>query len=388
MKLAWALLLVAGTAGAQEPAGQRRPDDAVVHRLQIALDSLRVVSKAPGMTLGVALPDGRVLALASGMADTARRVPLRPHDLMLAGSVGKTFFAALALALVHEGRLQLDAPISTWLGSEPWFARLPNGPAITVRMLMNHTSGLVRYEFKEAFTRDLTASPDRVWRPEELVAYLLDEAAPFEAGKGWDYSDTNYIVLAMILERITGKPAYDEIRRRFLDPHRLQEVVPSTSRVIPGLVQAYAGLPNPFGGKDEMLDPQGRLAISPQFEWAGGGFATSAFALARWAKLYYEGKAVDSAVVARAIAEAVPARLGPDVRYGLGVIVWPGTDGPVAGHSGFFPGSLTEMRYFTGGRFAIALQVNTSNGRALGARPVAIVNALAAVVRESVRTFR
>jgi D-alanyl-D-alanine carboxypeptidase len=336
----------------------------------------------------VALPDGRVLGLASGMSDTARRTPLEPDDLLLAGSVGKTFFAALALSLVQEGGLSLDAPISTWLGSEPWFARLPNGAAITVRMLMNHTSGLVRYEFKETFTRDLTATPDRFWRPEELVAYLLGETAPFEAGKGWDYSDTNYIVLAMILERITGTPAYAEIRRRFLDPHGLREIVPSISRVIPGLAQSYAGLPNPFGGRDEMLDAKGRLAINPQFEWAGGGFATSAPALAHWAKVYYEGKVVDSVMVARAIADAVPARLGPEVRYGLGVIVWPGADGPVVGHSGFFPGSLTEMRYFTAGRFAVALQLNTSNGRALRARPAAMVNALAAVLRESIRTTR
>lgn len=383
MRLALASLLLAGSAGAQQPATEGAAADPVHSRLQRVLDSLRSVSGSPGITLGVALPDGRVLGFASGMADTARRIALEPDGLLLAGSVGKTFFAALALALVHEGKLSLDAPISTWLGAEPWFSRLPNGPAITVRMLMNHTSGLVRYEFKETFTRDLTARPDRIWKPEELVSYLLDEKAPFEAGKGWDYSDTNYIVLAMILERITGRPAYEEIRRRFLDPHGLDAVVPSTSRVIPGLAQSYAGMPNPFGGRDEMLDGEGRLAINPQFEWAGGGFATSAPALARWAGVFYGGNAVDSGMVARAIAEAVPARLGPEVRYGLGVIVWPGADGPVVGHSGFFPGSLTEMRYFTGGRYAIALQLNTSNGRALRARPAAMVHALATVIRES-----
>jgi D-alanyl-D-alanine carboxypeptidase len=388
VRLALASLLLAGSAEVQQPARQAAAADVIHSRLQRVLDSLRSVSGSPGITLGVALPDGRVLGLASGMADTARRIPLEPDDLLLAGSVGKTFFAALALALIQDGKLSLDAPISTWLGSEPWFSRLPNGPAVTVRMLMNHTSGLVRYEFKDAFTRDLTAGPDRIWRPEELVAYLLDEPAPFEAGKGWDYSDTNYIVLGMILERITGNTAYAEIQQRFLDPHGLRDVIPSTARRIPGLAQSYAGLPNPFGGRDEMLDAEGRLAINPQFEWAGGGFATSAPALARWARVFYEGAAVDSVTVARAIAEAVPARLGPEVRYGLGVIVWPGADGPVVGHSGFFPGSFTEMRYFTGGRFAIALQLNTSNGRALRARPAAMVNALATVVRRSTGAAR
>jgi D-alanyl-D-alanine carboxypeptidase len=293
VRLALASLLLAGSAEAQQPARQAAAADVIHSRLQRVLDSLRFVSGSPGITLGVALPDGRVLGLASGMADTARRIPLEPDDLLLAGSVGKTFFAALAVALIQDGKLSLDAPISTWLGSEPWFSRRPNGPAVTVRMLMNLTSGLVRYEFKDAFTRDLTAGPDRIWRPEELVAYLLDEPAPFEAGKGWDYSDTNYIVLGMILERITGNAAYAEIQQRFLDPHGLRDVIPSTARRIPGLAQSYAGLPNPFGGRDEMLDAEGRLAINPQFEWAGGGFATSAPALARWARVFYEGAAVD-----------------------------------------------------------------------------------------------
>ena len=78
-----------------------------------------------------------------------------------------------------------------------------------VRQLMNHTSGLIRYEFKDQFTKDLTANPDKVWKPEELLSYLFDEKAPFEAGKSWDYSDTNYIVLGMIIEKVTGKKYYD-----------------------------------------------------------------------------------------------------------------------------------------------------------------------------------
>ncbi|NOT08847.1 MAG: beta-lactamase family protein [Gemmatimonadales bacterium] len=350
-------------------------------RLQRTLDSVRVASRFPGATVGVALPNGRVIALATGEADTARRLRMAPNDLLLAGSTGKTFFAALALRLVAEGTLRLDAPISTWLGKEPWFPRLANGTAVTVRQLMTHTSGLVRYEFKEEFTRDLTARPDRVCKPEELVGYLLDSPAPFAAGDGWEYSDTNYIVLAMILERITGTRAYDEIARRFLAPLGLRHVVPSTSRTIPGLSQGYAGLPNPFGGTDAMLS-DGMLAINPQFEWAGGGYATSAPDLARWARALYGGEVLDSAMLRQAL-DGVPARLGPNTRYGLGVVIWPGPSGPVVGHSGFFPGYRTEMRYDTIGRFAVALQINTSVGAALGRGPAAITNLLAQIVRES-----
>src|SRR6185436_15668633 len=134
--------------------------------------------------------------------------------LLLQGSIGKTYVMATALQLVKEGRLDLDARIAKLLGGEAWLARLPNGPDITVRMLMNHTSGLVRYEFKEAFTKDLSAHPEKVWRPEELVAYLLDSPAPFAAGTKWEYSDTNYIVLGMIVEKVTGAKLNDEIERR------------------------------------------------------------------------------------------------------------------------------------------------------------------------------
>ena len=79
-------------------------------------------------------------------------------------------------------------------------------------MLMTHTSGLVRYEMNPKFTADLRAQPDKSWTPEEEIAYLLDATPPFAAGQGWDYSDTNYIVLGMILERITGTKLYDEVR--------------------------------------------------------------------------------------------------------------------------------------------------------------------------------
>lgn len=355
--------------------------DSLSARLQSALDSLRTLAGFPGATLGVALPDGRTLELATGLADTAARTPLSPTALMLAGSTGKTFFAALALQLVAEGRLRLDAPISDWLGGEPWFARLPNARTITVRHLMRHTSGLVRYEFKEAFGRDLSAAPDKTWRPEEQLAYILDSPAPFPAGEGWEYSDTNYIVLAMILERITGTRAYDEIARRFLRPIGLAHVVPSTSRTLPGLAQGYAGLPNPFGGSDAMLSG-GRLSINPQFEWAGGGFATSAPDLARWARALYGGTVVDSSVMQEALA-GVPARLGPNTRYGLGVILWPGENGGSVGHSGFFPGYRTEMRYFPEGGFAVALQINTSSARGLNRSPGAMLSALSAIVRQS-----
>jgi D-alanyl-D-alanine carboxypeptidase len=349
-------------------------------RLQARIDSFHVGGDCPGVSVGFRLPDGTSFGLTAGVSDRATGRPMQPDDRMLVGSTGKTFVAAVALQLVSEGKLDLDALISEYLGDEPWFDRVPNSSRVTVRMLMTHTSGIIRYEFNEAFLTDLLADPDRVWKPEELLAYLFDTEAPFAAGEGWTYSDTNYIILAMIIERLAGRTLYEEIEGRLLQPLDLGEMVPSDRRTIPGLIQGYAGEGNPFTGTDEVIR-DGQFAINPQFEWAGGGFAGTPRTLARWAADIYEGRAYDPALLEEAL-DGVPARLGRDTRYGLGVIIWPMEVGTAWGHSGFFPGYLTEMRYFPDHRLAIAWQVNTSDQRRLGSSPVALIDDLVRIIIE------
>jgi D-alanyl-D-alanine carboxypeptidase len=332
-------------------------------RIQARLDSLHRAGAFIGATVGVVLPDGRSMSLASGLSDTAQRSQLRPEQRMLAGSTGKTFFAALAYQLVRDGRLDLDTPISHWLGREPWFDSLPNARQITVRQLMNHTSGLVRYELNPRFLADLKAQPDRSFSPVEEVRYLFGTTAAFAAGQGWDYSDTNYIVLAMILERVMGTRAYDEIERRFLGPLRLRGTIPSDRRDLPGLSQGYAGSDNPMGDFDAVLH-EGRYRMNPQFEWAGGGYASTAIDLARWARALYGGTVVDTTLLRAQVLPGVSApMLGPTTRYGLGVIIRQTPHGAAWGHSGFFPGYLSEMRWYPEQRVAIAVMVNQSRPR-------------------------
>ncbi|MGH9943642.1 MAG: serine hydrolase domain-containing protein [Pyrinomonadaceae bacterium] len=364
-------MIFASGAGALVPAqtaskSAGRADKAARLRqqLQEKFAALHTAGKFPGATAGFAFSDGTSFGLAVGLSDVERKMPMTPDDLMLQGSVGKTYAAAVALQLVGQKKLGLDDRIEKYLGREKWFARLPNARDITVRMLLNHTSGLVRYEFKEQFTKDLTANPDKVWRPEELVSYILDTQAPFAAGAGWDYSDTNYIVLGIIIERVTKNRYYDEVQKRLLRPLALRRTIPSDNRTIPGLAQGYAGADNPFGGRDAMIIG-GRFAINPQFEWTGGGMASTSEDLARWAVAMYEGRAFDRALLAEML-NGVPARLGPNVRYGLGVIIRQTDFGPAYGHSGFFPGYLTEMAYFPELKLAVAVQVNTSAPRATG----------------------
>jgi len=333
--------------------------------LQLKLDEWHKAGSFPGATLGVVLPSGESFGLAVGFSDRETRTPMRSTDRMPAGSVGKTFAAATALQLIKEGQIGLDDKIEKYLGHEQWFPRLPNAKDITVRQLMNHTSGLVRYEFKEQFTKDLTANPDKAWKPAELVAYLLDEKAPFEAGKGWDYSDTNYIVLGMIIEKVTGRKFYDEANRRLLKPLKLSDTIPQDGPRLKGVVQGYAGPNNPFGGTDAML-VNGKFSVNPQFEWTGGGYVSTAHDLARWARMFYEGKAFSPDLLPQVVDGVSAPMLGRESKYGLGAIIRKTPAGTSYGHSGFFPGYMTDMMYYPEQKIAVAVQVNTSVGRSLG----------------------
>lgn len=350
LAVAFATLLPA-TALAQSPA--------LRDSLQKKLDSLRASQRIPGLTLGVTLPDGSSFALASGESDTTRHLAMRPTDRMLQGSVGKTYVAAVAMQLVHEGKLKLDEKVSTYLGKEPWFNRLPNAADITVRQLMNHTSGLVRYEFNPKFMTDLRANPMREWTHVEQLSYLFDSKAEFAAGQGWDYSDTNFIVLGMIIERLTGNTYYGELRRRILEPLKLANTIPSDRNDLPGVVNGYAGPKNELGGYDASL-VNGKFAVNPKFEWTGGGIASTADDLSRWAWLLYQGKAFDPSMLP-VMLTGVPSRLGANVQYGLGVMMHPGPHGDMVGHSGFFPGYATEVRFYPAHKIAISIQANVTD---------------------------
>lgn len=369
------------TVTAQKPV-QVTGTAALKRQLQEKLNEWHLAGKFPGATLGVVLADGESFGLAVGHSDRGKKTPMRFDDRMLAGSTGKTFAAATAFQLVSEGKLSLDDKVEKYLGSEPWFDRLPNSHQITIRQLMNHTSGLVRYEFKKEFTDFLTADPMKVWTPEERLAYLFDEKPPFEAGKGWDYSDTNYIVLGMIIERVTRKPFYDEARRRLIRPLKLSNTIAQEGPVMKGVIQGYAGEGNPFGGKDAMIE-NGRFVVNPQLEWTGGGWASTSLDLARWAKMYFEGKAFSSTLLPQ-VLDGVPApMLGKDAKYGLCVIIRNTAAGISYGHSGFFPGYLTDMMYFPDGKFAVSVQVNTSVGRDLGKPPGRVLAEIAQIIKDS-----
>ena len=368
-----------------------RIDATLRARIQMRLDSFHRAGSFPGATLAISLADGRTVGFATGVADTARRQPMPVSARMPQGSVGKTYYAALAWRLIHSGRLDPDALASRYLGHEPWWRRIPNADSIRIRDLLRHTSGVMRYEFKESFLRDLRREPYAKRDPLSLLEYVYDEKAPFPAGAGWEYSDTNYFLLGLIIERLEGLPLQTLVDARLLQERALRNTVANRGPAIPGVVQGYAGPDNPFGGSDAIIGADGRFTFDPSFEWAGGGYSSTAADLARWAQNLYSGRVVDSSLVRRAVDAAVPAPgLGRNARYGWGVIVRDSVAdgaalGAVYGHSGFFPGYQTDMRWYRKPGVAVVVMVNSSAARIFAPRnfPGIVADDVARLVAES-----
>ena len=372
--LACALSVAISARSAQQPSRSTSLRDA----LQAKFDELHKAATFPGGTAGFVLADGTTFAIAVGVSDRTTNARMKVTDRLLLGSVGKTYASAVALQMIAEKKFGLADTLDKFFAAEAWFPRIANASRITVRHLMTHTSGIVRYEFNPRFTKDLTANPDKVWSGEDRLAYLFDATPPFAPGQGWEYSDTNYIVLGMIIEKVGGKPYYEQLRTRILKTHGLNDTVPADSRVVPGLVQGYAGAKNEFGGTDEMIR-DGKFAVNPQFEWTGGGLAVTALDLATWGKILYEGKAFPAAMMGPFL-DGVPAKLGPESKYGLGVIIRPSPLGITYGHSGFMPGYQTELVYFPELKTSIAVQVNSSAPRSTGKSLRAFIMDFAALI--------
>lgn len=325
----------------------------VLQKVQAKLDELHTSLKFPGATVGFVLADGRSASVSTGVADLETKIPLKPSDRLLAGSVGKTFVAAETLLLAQEGKLDLDEKIERWLGGEKWFAQLPNAKSITLRMLLNHSSGIPDHVDTGSFQKTLFKSAARDIKYEELIAYVLGKKPLFPAGKGYNYADTNYILVGMIVEKLTGKSLYENISENFLKPLGLERTIPSNSIVLPEVANGY------FQNKPVIAN--GKFTVNPQWEWAGGGFASTAEDLARWAKALYEGNVLQKKYLDEMLNSTTT---GEGANYGLGVEIVKNKFGKAYGHNGDFPGYLSDMRYFPQQKIAVAVQVNADENPA------------------------
>lgn len=337
----------------------------------------------PGALGALILSDGSQIDLPIGYADLESEAEMTPQARLLSGSIGKTYVAAAAHKLMLAGKLDFDHLAISFFPGEAWFKRIPNAETISVRQLLRHQSGIARHVFKPSFLPDCYGQPDKVWKPKELLSYIFDDEAMFPAGEDWAYADTNFVVLGMIIEKQSGMAFYDYVQQNFLSPLGLKDTLPSDSRKVQGLVQGYIKDFQFEGGPSRTLE-DGVFFFNPQFEWCGGGYASSSMDLARWAHLLYGGQAMQGDYLTTML-DGVEAKLGPGKRYGHGVMLIDSELGPEAGHDGIMMGYTATVGHLLEQNLTFCLMLNTDDQRALGQPRDRVARHLAAIALEELK---
>ncbi|MFF8593042.1 serine hydrolase domain-containing protein [Streptomyces sp. NPDC015220] len=324
-----ALTAIAPTAASAAP---RR--DVVRQRL----DALVKDDGMPAALATVKERDGRSRTYTAGVGDLATGAKVPVDGQIRAGSNTKAFTAVVVLQLVAEGKVGLDASVDTYL---PGLVRGDgfDGRSITVRQLLQHTSGLPDYMDAPALT-DFTTIQYRYFEPRELLDGALAQKARFPAGTDWEYSNTNYLVAGLLIQKVTGRPFGEEVTKRVIDRIGLRHTyVPSTG-------ETALREPHPHGylntGPDAPLIDYTEMDSS--MAWSAGAVVSTNTDLNTFYSALLTGRLLPAAQLAQ-MRTTVPAELlGPGVRYGLGIQSRPLTcGGLVWGHGG------TSVSYRTRG---------------------------------------
>lgn len=325
--------------------------------LDARLERLRARYGIPGISAAIRFTDGSTWQGTAGLADVAAGRPVTPDTAFSVASVSKTFTGALILALVEDGRLGLDVPATSYLPT------LPIGPAITVRQLLDHTSGLRDFYFGPGVDRALLSKPARVWTAARSLGYVRKPFA--KPGVAWHYSNTNYLILGMLAEAVGGAPVAGQLRDRFFGPlgldHTWYQAVDA-----PAAPVAHGYRFTGMSTKLPAIDLSVRTAVVPftsvvTASGAAGSIATTAGDLVRWAAALYGGDALTPASRDAMVEDIVrTATYKPTVPYGLGVQAVKIDGHRTLGHSGRFLGTRAVVRWLLDDRIAIAVLTNQS----------------------------
>ncbi len=345
--------------------------------LQAGLDDLRDL----GMTgvQGKISAGRRDLVAASGVADRRSGRPMPLDGNFRIGSNTKTFVSVVVLQLVGEGRLSLDDSVER---------RLPgvvagngnDGRRVTVRQLLQHTSGLYNY------TNDLAAlaSADAYqehrfdhYAPADLVSMAMKHAPEFRAGTRWEYSNTNYILAGMVIEKVTGRPWATEVRSRITRPLGLHDTSYPQDEV--DLPRPYARAYQQFGPGAPLIDV---TEFNPTAAGAAGGMVSSTDDLTRFWRALQRGQLLEPAQMAQmhrtVLADGMQEYL-PGIRYGLGIFWAPNDCGGFWAHPGDVVGTSTFNGVTGDGSKAVVLYRTTgladeAAGEAVDKRVLQVVN--------------
>jgi D-alanyl-D-alanine carboxypeptidase len=336
---------------------------ALAARLQKVLDRFAVANRLPGSSVTITWADGRSWTGTTGYADVNARRPVTPDTVFGIASMSKTFTSALILGLVDDGKLSLDAKVAALLPSVRLGTPGKSIPAgVTVRMLLDHTSGLADYFFGKGIDKALMANRGATWTAAQALAYVGKPLG--KPGRSWHYSNTNYLLLGLVAERVGGAPFAKLVRQRLLDPVGLdhayiQAAEKPTGPLALGYYYNKPGLSaRPIGLADTRRAIVPFTSVVTAAGSAGNVAATSAD-LAAWARALYGGPVLKPATLALAVGDAKQtAPYRPYVAYGLGVQVTRIDGHRAFGHSGRFIGVRGELRYLPVPGLAIAVLTN------------------------------
>ncbi len=355
------------TAWAQTPS---RPDDRILTEALVQGIAMGI----PGLSVAIGAGDTLAWQGTAGSSDLRRNISIRPRDRFGVGSITKTFVARVILQLVEEGRLDLEKTPLDYLDQEI-VARIPNTDTATLRHLLNHQSGIPTWEFQADWIRRGRGAEmdlDHIWGKTETLQYCTRNLLPATnaPGQRYSYSNTNYTLLGLIIEAVTGREASVEIRRRILEPLGLRDTFLESFEDIPGgcvghyhyatpRFQAVAGIHPDFVRIGPYLVESSAGNLSP--EWTAGGIVSSAADLVRWARAIRDGELLGPAMQAEVVTWYPPAEgAGRRSRYLQGISRQEGFhDGLAAwGHSGGTLGFTAYMYWLEGTDIIVVMLAN------------------------------
>ncbi|MDX3104265.1 serine hydrolase domain-containing protein [Nonomuraea angiospora] len=327
---------VAGTVG---PRG--RAD------LQAMLD--RIVDAGAVGAIAEVRDGSRTWRGTSGRARIGKAQAAPVDGRFRVGSVTKSFTATVVLQLVSEGRLELSDSVEQWLPG-----LVDKGADTTIRHLLQHTSGLPEYTTDMFDEAGIPKERFRSWTGEELVDRVRRLPREFPPGDKYSYSNTNYIVLGLLIERVTGRPYATEVRERILRPLGMVHTrVPGASPEVPG-PHAHAYVPVRKGGKVVPVDV---TRFNPTIAGAAGEIISTTEDLNRFYRALFQGRLLPAALVKEMQDPGMTKKA-----YGLGLEPAPLPCGTAWGHGGGAQGYLTVAFSSADGSRQVALSMTSYSG--------------------------
>lgn len=332
-------------------AGERtegaRSESARREAYRQAVLAVKADYKIPGVVAGVWVPGMKAWTLAEGYADVASGRPISLADHFPIRSVTKSFTVTLILKLARAEALSLDDPIGKFVPG------IPNGDRITLANLAGMESGVKNYTETAEFLTALQADPAKQWAPREIVDLTLPYSPVFEPGAEYDYSNTNTILLGMVVEEVTQRPIAEQYRKGIFKPLGLRQTSYPNGMTLPAPCATPYLVDRATGRVDEC--PMVNLSCFG----SAGGMVTTLGNLHRYGRALGDGRLVGKSLQATRLAHSRAVTSGPEYdRYGLGIGELKGWWGHTGEGIGFQAATFYDPR--TGAVIAVLLNSSQS----------------------------